>query len=66
MGGKDTIAKLREIDPDVKAVVSSGYATDPVVATFKEHGFSGYLKKPYKASDLSMVLGDILQGESAG
>ena len=66
MGGKEAIVKLREIDPDVKAVVSSGYATDPVVATFKEHGFSGYLKKPYKASDLSMVLGDILQGESAG
>lgn len=66
MGGKEAIVKLREIDADVKAVVSSGYATDPVVATFKEYGFSGYLKKPYKASDLSVVLGDILQGESGG
>ena len=64
MGGKETIVKLREIDPDVKAIVSSGYATDPVVATFKEHGFSGYLKKPYKASDLSMALGEILQEKS--
>ncbi len=61
MGGKEAISKLREIDPDVKAVVSSGYSTDPVIASFREHGFSGYIKKPFKVSDLSTVLDDILR-----
>ncbi len=44
MGGKETIQKLREIDPNVKAIVSSGYSDDPVMADFKNHGFCGLLQ----------------------
>ena len=39
MGGKETMEKLLRIDPQVKAIVSSGYSDDPVMANFKEYGF---------------------------
>jgi two-component system, cell cycle sensor histidine kinase and response regulator CckA len=40
MGGKETMARLLEIDPQVKAVVSSGYSDDPIMADFQKYGFS--------------------------
>ena len=59
MGGKEAIKKLLEIDPDAKVIVSSGYATDPVLAKYKEYGFSGAVAKPYRVSDLEKTLHDI-------
>ena len=56
MGGKETIEKLLQIDPQVKAIVSSGYSDDPIMANFKECGFSEVLAKPYKVVDLSKIL----------
>lgn len=53
MGGEETIKKLLEIDPDIKAVVSSGYADNPVMANFKQYGFVGALPKPYSINSLS-------------
>ena len=56
MGGKDAIKALLEIDPQVKAIVSSGYSTDPVITNFKEYGFIGALPKPYIMKDMSDAL----------
>jgi CheY-like chemotaxis protein len=56
MGGKDAIQKLIEIDPEVKAIVSSGYSTDPVMADFEKYGFSGVVAKPYNIRELSETL----------
>jgi PAS domain S-box-containing protein len=56
MGGKDAIRKLLEYDPDVKAIVSSGYSNDPIMASFRDHGFSDVIVKPYKTVDLSRKL----------
>ncbi|HEX3034140.1 MAG TPA: PAS domain S-box protein [Thermodesulfobacteriota bacterium] len=60
MGGKETIEKLKEIDPDVKAVVSSGYSNDPVMAKFADYGFCGVIAKPYKIEELSKTLDKVL------
>jgi CheY-like chemotaxis protein len=56
MGGAETVRKLLEIDPEVKAVVSSGYSDADVVSKYREYGFSAFLKKPYKVDDLQDVL----------
>ncbi len=56
MGGQETIAKLREIDPNIKAVVSSGYADSPVMADYPAYGFSAVLNKPYRIDSLKNCL----------
>ena len=56
MGGKRTIEKLLQIDPEALAIVSSGYSTDPIMANFKEYGFKGRLKKPFNVHELLEVL----------
>jgi DNA-binding NarL/FixJ family response regulator len=56
MGGKEAIVELKEIDPNVKAIVSSGYANDPILADHKKYGFIGMVPKPYKIEELSKAL----------
>jgi len=61
MGGKEAINKLLEIDPEVKAIVSSGYSDDPVLANFQEYGFQGMMPKPFESLSLGKVLFEVLQ-----
>ncbi|MFA5236888.1 MAG: response regulator [Methanoregula sp.] len=61
MGGKEAIGKLRTYDPDVKAVVSSGYANDPAVQDFASYGFSGRLTKPYRINEMKAILEDMIR-----
>ena len=60
IGGKEVIEKLLEIDPKVKAIVSSGYANDPIMADFKKYGFSGVVTKPYDVRQMQETLHDVL------
>lgn len=60
MGGKEAIQKLIEIDPEVKAIVSSGYSTDPIMANFREYGFKGVIAKPYRTRELSVALRKVI------
>jgi PAS domain S-box-containing protein len=60
MGGKEAIGNLRKIDPEIRAIVSSGYSEDPVMATFREHGFSGVLAKPFKFEELAHLLEEVI------
>jgi two-component system, cell cycle sensor histidine kinase and response regulator CckA len=63
MGGKEAINKLLEIDPEVKAIVYSGYSEDPVLANFQEYGFKGMMPKPFEFRSLGNVLYEVLLGE---
>jgi len=53
MGGKEAIKKLLEIDPGIRAIVSSGYPGDPVMSNFRDYGFSGIVEKPFRIGELS-------------
>ena len=61
MGGEQAIKELLKIDPDVKAIVCSGYFNDPVLAHFEEYGFRGAMAKPYQIADLEHVLKKVLR-----
>lgn len=60
MGGKEAMKKLKEIDPDVKAIVSSGYSTDPIMSHYKKYGFKGVVAKPFIIEELQEVLRRVL------
>jgi len=53
LGGREVIHELRQLNPQVKALVSTGYADDLILADFKEHGFAGIIPKPYRIKELS-------------
>jgi len=56
MGGKEVVKILGRLAPNLKAIVSSGYSNDPVVANYKEHGFVASLSKPYDMEALAGML----------
>jgi DNA-binding NtrC family response regulator len=60
MGGEDTFKKLREMDPDVRAIVASGYDSEEMERQFLDLGFCGYLRKPYRIKDLGVILKTVL------
>lgn len=60
MGGERTIRKLLEIDPQLKALVSSGYSDSAVFSNPKEYGFLGRIEKPYVKDALLKVLGEVI------
>lgn len=64
MGGREAIKRLLEIDPEIKAIVSSGYSNDPVISEYRKYGFSGVVAKPYKIQELSEVLNRIIRNYS--
>lgn len=61
MGGEETIKHLLKIDPNIKAIVSSGYSASTVIADYKEYGFKGVINKPYTIEELSSELNRVLR-----
>ncbi|HWB60204.1 MAG TPA: ATP-binding protein, partial [Chthoniobacteraceae bacterium] len=60
VGGREAVKQLLEIDPNVRAIVSSGYATDPVMSRHREYGFCAMLAKPYEISDLAKIVHEVV------
>jgi len=59
-GGAETLQELLKMDAKVKAVVSSGYSTDPVMANYQEYGFAGVVPKPFTRDQMVEVLERLL------
>ena len=62
MGGRETVRELLKMDPNVKAVVSTGYSKDPVLQHFESHGFRGAVCKPYDVNQLNALLRQVIHG----
>ncbi len=62
MGGRETIDRLLKINPEVKAIVSSGYTDNLAIARYKDYGFKGMLIKPYNAQKMSEVVHQVITG----
>ncbi len=62
MGGREAITALLAYEPGAKAIVSSGYSTDPVMAEYQRYGFSGVLTKPYRLEEIATVLREVMDG----
>jgi signal transduction histidine kinase/CheY-like chemotaxis protein len=58
MGGVEASRRLREIDAAVRIVVASGYSNDPVMARFRDYGFVGVVRKPFRIAELTRVIGE--------
>ncbi len=60
MGGRETLAKLIELDPGVRAIVSSGYSHDPIMAHYEDFGFVGVIAKPYRVREMAEIVDKIM------
>ena len=61
MGGKETMRRLSAVDPHVRAIVSSGYSNDPVMANHSDYGFAAAIKKPYRLQEMSRILYKVIK-----
>ena len=61
MGGEECFRALRELDPEVRAILASGDDRADAARTSLEQGFCGYLTKPYRVSDLGKMLKTVLE-----
>ncbi len=60
VGGKDAVKKIHEINPAAKAIVTSGYSNDPVMADFSKYGFCGAMVKPFQIRELEECVNKVL------
>jgi CheY-like chemotaxis protein len=60
IGGKEALKILKETDPQIKAIVASGYSNDPVMANFKDFGFRGVIVKPFNIDEVLRVIESVM------
>jgi two-component system cell cycle sensor histidine kinase/response regulator CckA len=60
MGGAEALARLLEIDPRAKVVLSSGYSEEAAASNYQNRGAKAFLKKPYNISDLKGILDSLI------
>ncbi len=63
MGGRECLDMIRKSDPDVIAIVSSGYSEDPVMSHFEKYGFRGVLMKPYTLQEVALTLDSVMKDD---
>jgi two-component system cell cycle sensor histidine kinase/response regulator CckA len=64
MGGKEAMEELLEIDPKIKAIVSSGYSNNRIMSEFNRYGFTDVISKPYRLEELSETISRVMEKSS--
>jgi CheY-like chemotaxis protein len=64
IGGVETLARLREIDPQLKAVASTGFSEGDIVANYRRYGFQAALCKPFRIQELVDLLDQLIRPSS--
>ncbi len=62
MGGGETFDRLREADPGVRVILSSGYSLDGAPAGIMSRGCQGFIQKPVTIAELSQKIREVLAG----
>ncbi|MFH7320775.1 ATP-binding protein [Desulfurivibrio sp. D14AmB] len=60
MGGKEAVREILALNPRALVVVASGYSSDPVLANFRDYGFSGAIAKPFRLKEIARLLNELL------
>ncbi len=60
MGGRETVQEILKLNLEAKVIVASGYANDPIMANFKEYGFSAAINKPFNLQELTTIIDKML------
>jgi CheY-like chemotaxis protein len=63
MGGGEAYDRMKEINPDIKALLSSGFSIDGEASEILERGCDGFIQKPFAMKDLSRKISEILERE---
>jgi PAS domain S-box-containing protein len=64
MGGQECLERMREINPNVSAILSSGYSNDPIMANYRAYGFLGMVAKPYQLDELARALAGVIPSDA--
>jgi signal transduction histidine kinase/ActR/RegA family two-component response regulator len=64
MGGLEAAARLKEVDPNLKLIVSSGYSDNRVMADFRRYGFDDVIRKPWVIADVTEVFRRLLEADA--
>ena len=59
LGAKETLPMLSAADPQVKAIISSGYSTNPMITDYRSFGFAAAIVKPYRLQGFSEALSNV-------
>ena len=66
MGGEETVRRLRQIDPDVNAIVFSGCHNAHIMSNFHKFGFQGFVSKPFTLEELNRIVTDTIHKSHSG
>jgi PAS domain S-box-containing protein len=64
LGGLEVVRELLQFDPSVKAIVSSGYSSDPIMSEYRAYGFVGVVEKPYRIDQIARLMREVLNSTS--
>jgi DNA-binding NtrC family response regulator len=65
MSGEETFRHMRQINPNVTVLLSSGYTQAEATRGFVDQGLAGFIQKPYTSGELLEKVAQLLEGKTA-